>query len=41
MAEDQARLLAMQTGRETLGEYGRRYRNVPLPLQGNGSAELE
>ena len=30
---DQARLLAMSTARESPGDYGRRFRNVPMALE--------
>ena len=38
---DQARVLAMRTSREALGEYGRRFRNVPMAFEVVEATETE
>ena len=38
---DQARILAMQTARDTLGAYGRRSANVPMVFEVIGANETE
>jgi len=38
---DQARILAMRTAREAPGDYGRRFRNVPMAFEGVEANETE